>query len=77
MKSYPNVQFIKSEIGETIYYLSDDTKKPFVSKEVFTQSGKNVSEIVTLNQIHMNAYKTGENITQDNIKQYFITALVQ
>lgn len=58
LASYPDARLIKGENSPTIYLIEGRTKKPFISEEQFIDKGHNFVEVVTLNQAHLDSYKT-------------------
>jgi hypothetical protein len=59
LDSYPDVKLIKIAGDASTYYLENNIKH-LVSEQVFLNKGFNPAEVVTVNQIHLDSYKTGE-----------------
>ncbi len=62
LASYPQAQLIKLEGNSTIYKIEGITKRPFTSSAGFIALGYDFAEVVTLNQVHIDTYVTGEAI---------------
>lgn len=62
LASYPDVKLIKGNNDNTIYLIDGRNKKPFTSQQQFIDKGYNLVEVVTLNQAHLDSYKTGASV---------------
>lgn len=56
--SYPDVELIKSQDSNAVYFLEADTKRP-ITANVFNARGFNPHEIAEVNQIQLDSYLTG------------------
>ena len=54
--SYPDVKLIKIADSPEVYYLENNIRY-FISEQEFQKRGFNVSEIVEVNETHLNSYK--------------------
>jgi len=58
--SYPVVKLIKTADSSTVYLLEGNTKRQIPTEAVFNAHQFSWPEVVTVNQIHMDSYNTGE-----------------
>jgi len=65
IRAYPHAQLIQSENDSSIYYLQGDMKRLVSSSEAFAAHNFRLPEVVTISQVHLEEYKTGDPITLD------------
>lgn len=65
IRAYPDAKLIRSENDSSIYYLQGDVKRLVSSSEAFAAHNFRMPEIVMVNQVHLEEYKTGDPITLD------------
>ena len=60
---YPTSNLVR-KIGDTrIYLLEGDTKRWIVSADAFNRRGFNWDDVVVINSVEFNAFRTGANVT--------------
>jgi hypothetical protein len=62
LDAYPKVELIRGMDGSKVYKLEENKKRWIKSPAVFNNLGYNWQEIVSVNQIELNAWPTGEPI---------------
>ncbi|MBN1778612.1 MAG: hypothetical protein JW816_00085 [Candidatus Buchananbacteria bacterium] len=60
LNSYPDAKLIKTADNSNIYLLEGNTKRLIPNQAVFDAYGFSQPEVVTINQIHMDSYTTGQ-----------------
>ncbi len=66
IRAYPHAQLIQSENDSSIYYLQGDVKRLVSSSEAFAAHNFRLPEVVTISQVHLEEYKTGDPITLED-----------
>jgi hypothetical protein len=62
LDNYSEAKLVKSMTNAVVYLLEGGVKRPISSAEVFERMGFRWSDIVELNDLHLDSYLTGSNI---------------
>lgn len=62
INAYPNVKLIKTIDEKAVYYLDENGVKHLVFYDVFASKGFSFNEVMEVNKLHLESYKTGEDL---------------